>query len=100
MSTLPFDFTANTPLDSEEDRLVDQELCKGYLSRWAGAFGSGRQWRSPSPSRNSGQPHGGWPSRPATDFCTERFESAVRRLILGVRQWAHRADRPRNRFDS
>lgn len=41
-----------------------------------------------------------WPSRPTTDFCTERFESAVRRLILGVRQWAHRADRPRNRFDS
>lgn len=28
---------------TEEDGLADQELCKGYLSRWAGAFGYGRQ---------------------------------------------------------
>lgn len=45
--TLPFDFAANRPLYSEEDRLADQELCKGYLSRWAGAFGSGRQAAQP-----------------------------------------------------
>ncbi|MGW0875359.1 hypothetical protein ACWD3Z_33480 [Streptomyces sp. NPDC002740] len=45
--TPPFDFEAGTSLYNEEDRLADQELCKGYLSRWAGAFGSGRQAAQP-----------------------------------------------------
>lgn len=45
--TLPFDFEAGTSLYSEEARQADQELCKGYLSRWAGAFGSGRQAAQP-----------------------------------------------------
>lgn len=45
--TLPFDVEAGTSLYSKEGRLADQALCKGYLSRWAGTFGSGRQAAQP-----------------------------------------------------